>query len=189
MHAGDPHLAPIDPPARHAIADLADGARLHMGGIGPVIGLGQPERDPAAALKPAEDELLLLRLGPEGVEHGDEGKVTDNRMFILKVIVQAQPPGGKAITDHRHPQVGAILAAILARRGKPPVSGGIGAGSGLAQQVLPLMARQALVLEIGPGIFAAVIEEADIIIRLFERLDLAGDEIIEFGQIGQEIVG
>ena len=48
----------------------------------------------------------------------------------------------------------------------------------------PFVARQALIVEIGARVFAAVVEEADIVVRLLERLDLGFDELVEFGQIG-----
>jgi hypothetical protein len=38
------------------------------------------------------------------------------------------------------------------------------------------MSRQPAIVEIGARPFAAMIEEADIVIPLFERLDLAQDE-------------
>jgi hypothetical protein len=49
------------------------------------------------------------------------------------------------------------------------------------------MPRQAAILEIGARPFAAMIEEADVVVGLFERLDLAFDETIELSEIGDEI--
>jgi hypothetical protein len=42
-------------------------------------------------------------------------------------------------------------------------------------------------LEIGTCPFAAVIEEADVVIGFFNRLDLARDELVELGKIGDEV--
>ena len=51
----------------------------------------------------------------------------------------------------------------------------------------PAMPRQAAVLEIGSRPFAAMIEEADIVVGLFQRLDLARDETVEFVEIADEV--
>ncbi|MEY9597668.1 hypothetical protein ABIF74_002360 [Bradyrhizobium japonicum] len=67
------------------------------------------------------------------------------------------------------------------------MAGGIRKILRLAQQRLPLMTWQAAVLEIGARPFAAMVEEADVVIGLFERLDLAFDETIELSEIGDEI--
>src|SRR5436190_1459732 len=47
--------------------------------------------------------------------------------------------------------------------------------------------RQSPLLEIGARPFAAVIEEADVVIGLFNRLDLARDEPVELGEIGDQV--
>ncbi len=57
----------------------------------------------------------------------------------------------------------------------------------LAQQRFPFMPGQAALVEIGPRPFAAMIEEADVVIGLFQRLDLARDESIEFVEISDQI--
>jgi hypothetical protein len=49
------------------------------------------------------------------------------------------------------------------------------------------MPRQPAALEIGARPFAAVVEEADIVVGLFQRLDLARDEAVEFIEIGDQI--
>src|SRR5712671_6762971 len=51
------------------------------------------------------------------------------------------------------------------------------------QQRFPLMPRQAAILEIGARPFAAMIEETDVVVRCFDRPDLAGDELIELGEV------
>ena len=60
------------------------------------------------------------------IEHGDEGEIADDGVFILEVVVKAQALPRKMLTDHRHPKVRAILAAILLGRGETPVPGGVG---------------------------------------------------------------
>lgn len=189
MHAGDPHLLAVDPPAIDPVAGLAHRARFHVGGVRSVVRFGEAESDAPRALKPAEDEFLFLLLGPPLIEHGDEGEVADDRVFVLEVVVQAEAHPRKMLADHRHPEVRAILAAILLGRGEAPVPGGVGATGGFLEQFLPLVPGQAACLEVRPRIFAAVVEEADIVVLLFERLDLGGDEGVEFGQIGLKIGG
>ena len=69
------------------------------------------------------------------------------------------------------------------------VPGAVGAPPRFAHQRLPLGARQALVVEVGARPFAAMVEEADIVVGLLQRLDLALDEAVELGQIGCEVGG
>jgi hypothetical protein len=42
-------------------------------------------------------------------------------------------------------------------------------------------------LEIGARPFAAVIEETDVVIGFFNRLDLARDESVKLGEIGDQV--
>src|SRR6185437_15097560 len=85
------------------------------------------------------------------------------------------------------PEIGAVLAAIALRDRKAQMARLIGAVLGLAQQRLPFVPRQPAIVEIGARPFAAVIEEADVVISLFERLDRARDEAVEFVEIGGEV--
>ena len=55
------------------------------------------------------------------------------------------------------------------------------------QQRFPFMPRQAAIVEIGARPFAAMIEEADVVVGLLDRLDLARDEAVEFVEIGDQI--
>ena len=67
------------------------------------------------------------------------------------------------------------------------MAGGVREILGLAQQRFPFMPRQAAVLEIGARPFAAMIEEADVVVGLLQRLDLARDEAVELVEIGCEV--
>ena len=51
------------------------------------------------------------------------------------------------------------------------------------------MARQAAVVEIRARPFAPVIEEADVVVLLFKRLDRRGDEAVQLGEIRDKIGG
>src|ERR1700748_3085138 len=90
------------------------------------------------------------------------------------------------LADDGHPEIGAVLAAIALRDSKAQMPGVVGKVLGLAQQRLPFMPRQAAIVEIGARPFAAMIEETDVVVRFFQRLDLAVDEAIEFSEIGDQ---
>jgi hypothetical protein len=49
------------------------------------------------------------------------------------------------------------------------------------------MPRQPAIFEIGARPFAAVIEETDVIIGLFDRFYLLRDELVELTEIGDEV--
>ena len=108
-------------------------------------------------------------------------------MLVLQVVVQAEPLGGKMLANDRHPEVGAVLAAIAFRDRETQMAGGVGEIFRLAQQRFPFMPRQPAIVEIGARPFAAVVEEADIVVGLLERLDLARDELVEFVEIGDQV--
>src|SRR6187200_1419444 len=91
------------------------------------------------------------------------------------------------LADDGHPEIGTVLAAVTLRNGKAQMSGVVREVLRLAQQRFPFMPRQAAVLEIGSRPFAAMIEEADIVVGFFQRLDLARDEAVEFVEIGREV--
>ncbi len=79
--------------------------------------------------------------------------------FEDEVVVQAEALRCEMLADHGHPEVRAVLAAIALRDREAQVPGRVGAVLGLAQQLLPVMPRQAAILEIGERPFAAMIEE------------------------------
>ena len=98
------------------------------------------------------------------VEHGDERQIADDRMLVLQVVVQAEALGGEMLADHRHPEVGAVLAAIALRDREAQMAGVVGEILRLAQQRFPFVPRQAALVEIGARPFAAMVEEADVVV-------------------------
>ena len=108
-------------------------------------------------------------------------------MLVLQIVVQAETLVGEVFTDHRHAEVGAILAAVLLRERVAVVAGCVGAAAGLAQQLLPLFVGQAAAIPVGAGVLAAMVEEADVVVLLFEGADLAFDEIVEHGEVFREL--
>jgi hypothetical protein len=89
--------------------------------------------------------------------------------------------------DHGHPEVRTVLAAVTLRDREPQMAGRVSEVLGLAQQRFPFMPRQAAVFEIGARPFAAMVEEADVVVGLLQRFDLARDEAIEFIEICCEV--
>src|SRR3546814_15108912 len=88
VHAGDPHLAAVDPPAVDAVAGLAHRAGFHVGRVAAMVGFGQAEGGAAAPLAPAEDEFLPLLVARRGLfEHRAEGEMADCAMLVFKNIV------------------------------------------------------------------------------------------------------
>ena len=101
-----------------------------------------------------------------------------------------RPLRGEVLADDGHAEVRAVLAAVLLRERVAVVAGGVGPAAGLAQQRLPLLVRQAAALPVGAGVLAAVVEEADVVVLLLERLDLALDEVVELVEVvGQILAG
>ena len=110
-------------------------------------------------------------------------------MLVLQVVVQAQALGGEMLADHGHGQVGAVLAAELGGQGETQVARRVGAMLGFGQQVLPIMAGQAAAIIVGAGPFAAVVEEAFVVVLRLKRNDLSLDEGVQFRQIAGQFGG
>ncbi len=186
MHAGGPHLLAVDDPARDAVAGRLHGRCFHVGGIRAVLGLGETKGDAIFSCDRAFDHRLLV-VAAVAVEHGDQRQIADDRMLVLQIVVQAKPPGGKMLADHGHPEIGAILAAVALRYREAQMPGAVGEIFHFSQQRFPFMPRQPAIVEIGARPFAAMIEETDVVIGLFDRLDLARDELVELTEIGDQV--
>src|SRR4030095_8632507 len=91
------------------------------------------------------------------------------------------------LADNSHPEIGTVLTAVTLRNREPQMAGGISQILRLAQQRFPFMPRQAAILKIRARPFAAVIEETDVVVGVFQRLDLARDEAVELVKIGREV--
>src|SRR5262249_21845655 len=78
---------------------------------------------------------------------------------------------------------GTVFAAVFPRQREAIVPGQVGAPAHLGQQVLPFMARQAAAFEISARPFAPMVEEADVVVCAFERLDFALDELVQFDEV------
>ena len=100
--------------------------------------------------------------------------------------MQAEALGGEVLADHRHAEVGAVLAAVRLGERVAVVAGVVGAAACLAQQRLPLLVGQAAAIPVGAGVLAAMVEEADVVVLLLERLDLPLDEVVELAEVGDQ---
>jgi hypothetical protein len=132
---------------------------------------------------------LALFFGAELHEHGDIGKVADDRMFSLKIIMQPKTLGRKTLAYHVHPKLRAVLSSKPRRQCKTQMSCPVCATLCLAHQLFPFRTWQTLIVKVGARPFPAMIEETDIVVRLFERLDLSFNEAIEFFKIGLQAAG
>src|SRR3546814_17810978 len=145
MHAGDPLLAPVDPPAVDPVAGLPHRARFHMRRVRSMIGLGQAECGTPLALEPAETERPLLVLARrELFEHLDARQVADDAVLVLQIIVHAPALRRQMLADSRHPQVRPVLAPIFLRRHKAPQTRLVAAALALFPPTTPSGPPQAL---------------------------------------------
>ncbi len=86
------------------------------------------------------------------------------------------------LADDRHREIADALSAEFLRQRKSQEARLVGPAAHLAQQLLPFLAREAAMFEIRPRPFAAVIEEAFVVVLGLERLDLPIDEIVDLDQ-------
>ena len=162
-------------------------ARLEPGGVAAVIRLGQPEGDALLPGDHALQQLGLLRRGAEAVDHVHLRKVSDDRRFVLKIVVESEPLVREVLADDRHRQVAAALPAELFGQRVAQVPGAIGAPPHFGEQLLPLLARRSVRVPVGARVLAAVIEELRVL--ALERSDLLLDEGIELGELGLDLGG
>ena len=154
-----------------------------------MVGLCQAKARAHLAAQQLVGVTLVLGVGGKLLEHQDEGVVADDRVLGLEVVEQAQPLGGQMLADDGHGQLGAALAAHLRGPGVAQVSGLVGQLAGLGQQLFPVLAGQALVVPVGAGVLAAVVEEPLIVVLRLQRLDLVLNELVQYGQIVHEVLG
>jgi len=188
MQACGPHLVAVDPVSGDAITHFGHGARVDVRCVRAVIFLGQAKGPAHFAGEHLRDEVPLLLFGAKVTQHQHLHEVADDGAFILQIIVKAKALGGQVMPDDSHGEVGAILAAKLLRDGKAIMPGGIGNAIHFAQQLFPLMPGQAVIVPIGPRVFAAVVEEAFIVIARLNGLDLALNEGVEFPEIVGDVL-
>ena len=118
VHAGVEPLGAVDDP----VVAVRHGRGLQPGGIGAVVGFGQPERHRPLAGDQGVGPLLLLRVGAEPVHHDDLREVADDRRLVLQVVVQPETLVRQVFPDDRHVDVAAVAAAELRRADRSAAS-------------------------------------------------------------------
>ena len=156
-----------------------DGGRLEVRRVGAVIRLGEPEREPAGAVEEARHPLGALLVGAEVAHHEHRREVPDDRALVLQIVVQPEALRREVLADDRHLEVGRVVTAVLRGERVAEPAGRVRAPAHLGQQLLPVLARDAAVLEVGPRVLPPMVEEPDVVVRLLQRPDLAFDERIE----------
>src|SRR5215207_9153047 len=68
------------------------------------------------------------------------------------------------------------------------MSGGICAATHLGEQRLPLLVRQTAPVPVRPGVLPAVVEEPLVVVLGLERLDLPLDEVVQLGEVVDEVL-
>jgi hypothetical protein len=162
---------------------LRHGLGFHERRVGTVIRLGQSE---ARAEPPVEQvvAVTLVLIGRrELFEHHDERVVADDRVFRLQIVEESEAFCGEVFADDGHPKVRTAFAAMFFRPCEAQMTGFVGDRARFGEQCLPVLARQTVVVPVGARMFAAMIEEPDVIVAVLDRHDLLFDELIEFVEI------
>ena len=144
-----------------------------------MVWLGESEGETAGAIKEARHPFGDLLGRAEVAHHQHRRKVAHDARLVLQVVVQAEALRRKVLADDCHLDVARALTAELGRQRQSQPTCRVGAATHLAQQLFPVLPWHATVFEIGAGVFAAMIEEADVVVLLLERFDLALDEFVE----------
>jgi hypothetical protein len=149
--------------------------------------LGQAKAPPHLAFEHQRNEIAFLLLGAEVAQHQHLHQIPNDAALVLQIIVQPQAFVREMVADHRHRQVGAVPPAKFRRNGIAVMSRPVGNAAHLRKQSPPVSTREAVIVPIGPRMFAAVVEETDIVVAVLNRLDLAFDEIVEHGEIISDV--
>ena len=112
------------------------------------------------------------------------------RVLVLQVVVQAEPLAGEVLADDGHAEVGAVAAAELLRERVAVVAGLVGEALRLVRAAAPTpRSGRPPRVPVGAGVLAAMVEEADVVVGLLERLDLSLDELVELDEVVGEVRG
>lgn len=161
------------------LSRVAGDAGFHMGGVRPVLGLGQAEGDAVLAGNGTVDHRLLV-VAAVAVEHGHDRQVSDDA---------SRGPWRQNARGSRPSRGGPVLAAVTLRDRKTQVTGGIGEGFRLAQQRFPFVRRARHCRNRCAPIHDGD-ERSGCCHRPVQQLDLAFNEAIEvFVEIGDGSAG
>ena len=165
MHAGGPHLLAVDAPAGDAVR-VSRTARVSMwvasepcsGSVRPKVMRMLPVRQPSII-------AFCSSAGRKRSNIGDRGKLPTIECSFCRSLCRPSPLAARCSR---------ITAIQRLEPSLPPYRHGIGeaqmagrcrrASCASAQQRLPFVPRQAAIVEIGARPFAAMVEEADIVV-------------------------
>ena len=105
----------------------------------------------------------------------------------MQIVVQSEALGGEMFADRRDGEVGRRLSAAGFGNAVAQMTGAVGSTLRFDDQRAPFRARTAVVLPIGAGVLAPMIEELHVL--ALERLDLGLDEGVELGELGRNFLG
>lgn len=183
VHAGVESLGAVDHPA----VTVAFGAGLKPGGVRAVLRLGQAERHGTFPGDQRLRPLPALFVGAEPLHHDHLREVPDDRRLVLQVVVQAKTLVRQVFPNDRHVDVAAV--ATPQRRGQsvPQPARPVGPPPHLGQQVLPFAGGDPVVVPIGAGMLAALVEILDVL--ALQRFDLVLDERVHRGEHARKVFG
>ena len=154
-----------------------------------MVELGNAEGEAAPHLGHLRQPLGLLLIGPVFSHELQAQAVADDGVLGLQVAVQAQPLRGQVLADDGHAQIAALLAAVLLRPRVPVEAGGVGPAPGFGHQQLPLVVGKPAAIPVGPGVFPAVVQEANVVVFLLEWFDLRLDEGVDLLEEFPDVLG
>ena len=130
----------------------------------PCSGSVMPNANPRVPSSSFVDPLRLLLLAAV-MEHQQQADVVaDDRVLVLQVVVQTEPLAGEVLADHRHPEVRAVLAAVLPWERVPVVAGRVRPAAHLDEQRLPLLVRETAPVPVRPSVLPPVVEEPAVVV-------------------------
>jgi nucleoid DNA-binding protein len=162
--------------------------------ITPMPRLRQAKRNSHPTLQRAVNKILLLLLIAKMLDHDDRREVAHNRMLILQVIEQPQSFTSEMFSDHGHPEVCSaagvfILAAKLFGEAEAVEASFVGKLLAFDEEIFPFVAWETAFIPVGARVFAAMVEEAVVVVLTLEGVDFVLDELVEAVEVGLEIGG
>lgn len=158
--------------------------------------LRQAECHPEFTSQASGDEFAPLRLRAEVQEHQDVGEVPYHAVFVLQVVCEADAAAVDGVRGHveahgAHVQVHVRVgfAAELGGEGEPVEAVVVGQTPGLGEEGFPFVPWEALVVPVCAGVFAAVVEEAVVVVLVLEGEDRGLDEGVEGADVVDKVWG
>ena len=170
------------------------GGRVHVRRVRAVVDLGQAEGRAEFALDARRDELPLLLRRAVVLQHDDDRVVADHAVLVLQVVGQAHAAAvhrvrRQVVADRAHVEVllVAARAAVLGGEGEAVEPCFIRQLAGFAQQDLPFVRGQPLIVPLCAGRFSSVVEELVVVVLVLEWDDLVVDECVEALEVRLQI--